>query len=106
MVRLFVRTGTNRYARILVVEGGGKVKLYGDPVKPVATLLIFNNSNVKGWVKGKGLEVEASPEIWDALRALSATRLTWRRGFGVGFLKNPTAERVLQTLSINALVFK
>ena len=52
------------------------------------------------------MEVEASPEIWDALRALSATRLTWRRGFGVGFLKNPTAERVLQTLSINALVFK
>jgi len=106
LIRLYVRTSTNRFTRTLIIEGEGKVALYGDPVKAVASLLIFNNSDVKGWVKEKGLEVEASPEIWDALRALSTTRLTWRQAAEWGFLKNPTAERILQTLSIDALVFK
>jgi hypothetical protein len=106
LARLYVRTETNRYTRILVVEGGGKIKLYGDPVKAVASLLIFNNSSVKGWVREKGLEVEAMPETWEALKALSAKPLTWKQAADWGFLQNPTAEEILQTLSINALVFK
>jgi hypothetical protein len=106
LARLYVRTETNRYTRILVVEGGGKIELYGDPVKAVASLLIFNNSSVKGWVRGKGLEVEAAPETWEALKALSANPPTWRQAADWGFLQNPTAEKILQTLSLNALVFE
>jgi len=106
LARLYVRTETNHYTRILVIEGGGKIKLYGDSAKAVASLLIFNNSSVKGWVREKGLEVEAMPETWEALKALSAKPLTWKQAADWGFLQNPTAEKVLQTLSINALVFK
>jgi ABC-type glycerol-3-phosphate transport system substrate-binding protein len=106
LVKLYVRTETNRYTRILVVEGGGKIKLYGDPVKTVASLLIFNNSSVKGWVREKGLEVEATPETWEALKALSAKPLTWKQAAEWSFLQNPTAEMILRTLSLNALVFK
>ena len=106
MVRLYVRTDTDHYARILVVEYKGEIRLYSDPVKAVASLLIFNNSHVKGWVRRKGLEVEATPDTWNALKALSANPLTWRSALMWGFLKNPTAESVLQTLSLNALVLK
>ena len=106
MFRLFVRTETRYCTRVLVVEGEGVVKLYSDPIKAVAALLIFNNSNVKGWVGEKGLEVETAPETWEALKALSRKRLTWKQAAKWGFLKNPTAEKILQTFSINALVFK
>ena len=106
MARLYVRTDANRYMRVLVVEGGGKIELYSDSAKAVASLLIFNNSSVKGWVRGKGLEVEAAPETWEALKALSANPPTWKQAADWGFLQNPTAEKILQTLSLNALVFK
>jgi len=104
LVRVYVRTETNRYTRILVLEDGGKIRLYGDPVKTVASLLLFNNSQVGGWIGGKGLEVEVTPDTWRALKALSAHRLTWKSALMWGFLKNPTAESVLQTLSLNALL--
>jgi len=105
LVRLYVRTTSNRSTRILTVEcEGGIIRLYGDPVKAVVSLLIFNNSHVKGWVRQKGLEVEATPDTWRALKALSAHRLTWKSALIWGFLKNPTAESVLQTLSLNALL--
>jgi len=106
LVRLFIRTRADYYTRIPVVEGEKEVRFYGDPVKAVASLLIFNNSKVEGYVSGKGLAVEAPPDVWEALKALSAKPLTWRQAAEWGFLENPTAEKVLRTLSINALVFK
>lgn len=106
LVKLYVRTATNHYTRVLVIECGARIRLYGDPVKTVASLLIFNNSDIKGWVREKGLEVEATPETWEALKALSVRLLTWRRAAEWGFLKNPTAEMILRTLSLNAFVFK
>jgi hypothetical protein len=88
--------------RILVVEGGGKIELYGDPVKAVASLLIFNNSSVKGWVRGKGLEVEAAPETWEALKALSANPpnpLPQRLGFRMNGSKPFKPSRLLEVVS-------
>lgn len=104
-MKLYIRTELNRYVRRLVVEGAeGRAEFYGDPVKAVATLTIFSNSEVKGWIKGKGVEVEAPPEAWQALKALCSASLTWKRAAEYGFLRKPTPQNILRTLSIEAVL--
>ncbi len=104
----FLRTEANRHTRILIVElGDGRTaKLYGDPAKAVAFLLIFNNSTVKSWVRGKGLKFETAEEVCEAIEALSRNPLTWREAAERGFLQNPAPQRVLRALALDAILKK
>jgi len=108
LVRLYVRTkfGSGMSRCLLIDDGGGEIKIYGDPAKAVASLLIFGNSKVKGWVRGRGLEVDAPPELVWALKALSARPLTWSQAAKMGLLQNPTPEGTLRALSLNTLILK
>jgi len=106
VVKAYVRTHPDHYARCMVVEfdGGGKVELWGDPAKAVASLLIFTNSTVKSWVSGKGLEVEVPEEAREALIALGRRPPTWKEAAEKGFLQNPTPQHVIRTLALNAIL--
>lgn len=106
MVKAFVRTETNRYVRALVVEfqEDGVAKFWGDPVKAVVFLLLFRNSTVKSWVRGKGLEVELDEGACEAIKALSKARLTWESAVKHSFLQNPAPQRILQTLALRAVL--
>ena len=107
MVRLYIRTEMHKMVRALVVGcDGAKIEIYGDPAKTAASLLIFNNSRVKGWVRGRGLEVDAPPELVRALKALSARPPTWSQAAKMGLLQNPTPEGALRALSLNTLILK
>ncbi len=113
-MKLYVRTETSHYTRKLIITwdqgrralGKGKrtLEFFGDPTKAVALLMIFNNSQVKGWICGRGLEVEAPPEAWQALEALCKHSLTWKQAAEYGFLQKPTPQHILKTLSLNALL--
>lgn len=106
MARAFIRTGTNRYTRCLVVEfdGAGRAEFWGDPVKVVAALLIFNNATVKSWVRNKGLEVEVAEDVITALKALSREPMTWQTAAKNGFLQDPTPQQIINALSIKAIL--
>lgn len=105
MVKAYVKTERHHYVRALAVEfeGLGKVVLWGDPSKAIAALLLFKNSKVGSWTD-KGLEVEASEGVYEALKALSKKPPTWKEAANAGLLQNTTPQHVLQTLSLNAIL--
>lgn len=105
MVKAYVKTESRQYSRALAVEfeGLGKVVLWGDPSKAIAALMLFNNSRVGSWT-GKGLEVEASEEAYEAFKALSRKPPTWKEAADAGLLQNPTPQHVLQALSLKAIL--
>lgn len=105
MVKVYIRTEVHHYVRALTIEceDCGRIVLWGDPTKAVAMLLIFNNSEIKSWT-AKGLEVDLSDEVYEAIKALSKRPVSWKEAAEGGLLKNPTPQHVLQALSLKTIL--
>ena len=108
-VEAYIKTMRWGVVRIFIVSydapsGKRELLFYGDPVKAVAALLIFGNCKFKGWVKGKGLMVEAPADVLEALNALAKHPLRWKKAVELGLLQDVTPEKVLHALAVNTLV--
>ncbi|MEM2687872.1 MAG: hypothetical protein QW796_05950 [Thermoproteota archaeon] len=105
MVKIRFRTeycGMSRLLKIMFNDGS-QVRIWGDPAKAVAFLLIFCNAWAVRWA-GRDVEAEIDGEACEALKALGRARLTWRKALSLKLLEGATPDRVISALSINVLL--
>lgn len=92
----------SRAARLVIRFGNAAAEFTGTPAKCFAAYMVFRNSVVERFVPGAGVEVDAPPEMGEAVMLLDESRrkgvVLWKELFELRLLQDPSPRNVIERL--------